>query len=300
MKLKEALKGVVDEKMRSKLVKSYDLIGDIIVIRIPPDVYSQREMIAEALHMIYPRVRTIAAIPLYSHTAERYRTRELEVIWGEERLETTYKEHGCSFKANLDHVFLTPRLSHERMRIAKHVAPGETIINMFAGVGCFSILIAKLQSQTKIYSIDVNPYAYEYMKENVALNKVEGQVIPIRGDARDETEKLQGVADRVLMPLPEQAHAFLPSAVRALDLGKEGSGERAETGTDRMIHYYAVSTGLKEAALFSVPFKRAQDSIASVFGNSVRVELDERRIVRSVAPRTYHVALDLRCARASD
>jgi tRNA (guanine37-N1)-methyltransferase len=85
-------------------------------------------------------------------------------------METTYKEHGCSFKANLKHVFLTPQLSHERMRIAQKVAPGETIINMFAGVGCFSILIAKLQPQTKIYFIDVNPYAYEYMKENVALD----------------------------------------------------------------------------------------------------------------------------------
>ena len=161
---------------------------------------------------------------------------------------------------------------------------------MFAGVGCFSILIAKLQPQTKIYSIDVNPYAYEYMTENVALNKVEGQVIPLLGDARDETEKLRGVADRVLMPLPEQAHAFLPSAVRALDFDKEGA--------EGVIHYYAVSTGLKEAALFSVPFKRAQDSITSMFGDSIRIELEERRIVRSVGPRTYHVALDLRCVRA--
>jgi tRNA (guanine37-N1)-methyltransferase len=134
----------------------------------------------------------------------------------------------------------------------------------------------------------------------VALNKVEGQVIPILGDAREETEKLRGVADRVLMPLPEQAHAFLPSAVRALDLEKERLGERAETGADGMIHYYAVSTGLKEPALFSVPFKRAQDSIASTFGGLVRIELEEKVIMRSVAPRTYHVALDLHCARALD
>jgi tRNA (guanine37-N1)-methyltransferase len=290
MKLKEALKGVVTEKTRSKLIKSYDVIGEIIVIRIPPEAYSKREVIAEALRRRYPRVRTVAAVPQHSHTDERYRTRELAVIWGDERLETTYKEHGCSFRADLKHVFLTPRLSHERMRVAQKVVPGETVINMFAGVGCFSILIAKLQPQTRIYSIDLNPHAYEYMKENVALNRVEGQVIPICGDAGDETEKLRGVADRVLMPLPEQAYAFLPSAVRALNLDKEGRGEG-------VIHYYAVSTGLKDNALFSAPFKRAQDSIASVFGNSVRVELDERRIVRSVAPRTYHVALDLRCVR---
>jgi hypothetical protein len=74
--------------------------------------------------------------------------------------------------------------------------------------------------------------------------------------------------------------------------------EQKQEQTVCVIHYYAVSTRLKEETLFSVPFKRAQDSIASTFGNSIRIELEEKVIVRSVGPRTYPVALDLRCARA--
>jgi tRNA (guanine37-N1)-methyltransferase len=291
MKLKEALKGVLDENELAKLIKSYDLIGDIIIIRIPPEVYSKREIIAETLHTIYPRVRTIAAVPLHAHTHELYRTREVQVIWGDENLETTHRESGCSFKVDLKHVFFSPRLSYERMRIARKVLPAERIINTFSGVGCFSILIAKLQPQTKIYSIDVNPYAYEYMKENVALNKVEGRVIPILGDAREELEKLESVADRVIMPLPEHAHSFLPLAVRALKsnkLGERGGG---------VIHYYDVSAGRKGDDLFHVPLERARDIISSAFGNSLRVELEEGRIVRSVAPRRYHVVLDLHVVR---
>jgi tRNA (guanine37-N1)-methyltransferase len=292
MELKTALRGVLDENAQTKLIKSYDIIGDTIIIRIPPELYSKREIIAEALHAIYPRIQTIAAVPLYSHTDERYRTRDLEVIWGNESLETTYRESGCIFKADLKQVFLSPRLAYERMRIAKKVSPGETIINMFSGVGCFSILIAKMQPQTTIYSIDVNPYAYEYMKENVALNKVEGMVKPILGDASEEMGKLEGVADRVLMPLPEQAHAFLSAAVRALRLDKEGA--EGGTGARGVIHYYDVSTGRKDDDLFTIPFERAQNIIASAFGNSLRIELEEKRIVRSVAPRKYHVVLDLR------
>jgi tRNA (guanine37-N1)-methyltransferase len=294
MKLEEALKGRLAEHKLTNLVKSYDLIGDVIVIRIPPEVESKREIIAEALHTIYPKVRTIAAVPLYSRTDERYRTRDLKVIWGDESLETTYREHGCIFKADLKHVFVSPRLSYERMRIAAKVAPSETIVNMFAGAGCFSILIAKLQPQTKIYSIDVNPHAYEYMKENVALNKVEEQVVPLIGDAREEAEKLEGFADRVLMPLPEQAHAFLPSAIRALHLDEEG----ADKGRTRVIHYYTVSEGRKDEALFTIPFEKAQDIITSAFGSSVHIALEEKRIVRSVAPRTYHVVLDLRVVQS--
>jgi len=291
MKLKAALTGVLNDNQLAKLIKSYDIIGEVIVIRIPPEVYAQREMIAEALHKLYPRVRSIAGVPLHAQTDERYRTRDLEVIWGDANLETTHRESGCRFKVDLKHVFFSPRLSYERMRVARKVAPGETIINLFSGVGCFSILIAKLQPHTKVYSIDMNPYAYEYMRENVVLNKVEGIVVPILGDARHELEKFEGVADRVIMPLPEYAHSFLPIAARALKLDKLGSDGG---GVGGVIHYYAVSTGRRDENLFYTPFERAHDSITTAFGNSLSVELEEKRIVRSVAPRRYHVVLDLR------
>ena len=290
MNLKDVLRGLLDENELTKLIKSYDVIGDIIIIKNHPELESKREIIAEALHKIYPRVRSIAAVPLYAHTDELYRTRrDLEVICGDKNMETTHKESGCIFKVNLKHVFFSPRLSYERMRVAKKVLPGETIINIFSGVGCFSIVIAKMQPQTKIYSIDVNPYAVEYMKANVRLNKVEGAVIPILGDASEELEKLKGVADRVLMPLPEQAYSFLTLAVRALKLDKEGARG--------VIHYYDVSTGRKEDDLFNVPLERARDILSSAFGDSLRIEVEEKRIVRSVAPRKYHVVLDLRVVR---
>jgi len=287
MKLKEALKGVLDESELKKVVKSYDIIGDTILIRVHSDLESKRGIIAEALHKIYPHVRSIAAVPLYAHTDRIYRTRDLEVIWGDENMETMHKESGCLFKVNPKRVFFSPRLSYERMRVASKVMAGETIINMFSGVGCFSIIIARMQPQTKIYSIDVNPYAYEYMNENVRLNRMEGRVIPILGDVREELKKsgLERVADRVLMPLPEEAHSFLPLAVRALKLDKEGAGG--------IIHYYDVSTGRKDDDLFVMPIKRVRGIISSVFGDSLRLKIEEKRIVRSVAPRRYHVVLDL-------
>lgn len=283
MKLKEALKDVLEEDELSRLTKSCDIIGDIIVIKIQPEFESKRTIIARALHKVYPRVRTIAALPIFAYTDELYRTRGLEVIWGDDCLRTRHRECGCVFAVDLKHVFFSPRLSYERMRIADKVPPGETIINMFSGVGCFSIRIAKMQPQTKIYSIDLNPYAVYYMKKNVALNKVEGKVIPFLGDARAELKRLVGIADRVLMPLPEVAHSFLPFAVRALDLDS-GAG---------MIHYYAVATGKRGDALFHPAFEHAKNILYTAFGTTVGIELYEQRIVRSVGPWRYHVVLDL-------
>ncbi len=282
MKLKEALKWILDENDLNKLIKSYDIIGDIIVIKSHPELESKMDIIAEALHEIHPRVRTIATVALYARTHELYRTRELHIIWGDDNLETTHRESGCIFKVDLRQVFFSPRLSYERMRIARKVSPAETIINTFSGAGCFSIIIAKFQPQTKIYSIDVNPHAYEYMKENVALNNVDGRVIPILGDASEELKRLEGVADRVIMPLPEHACSFLPLAVRALKIDAGG-----------VIHYYDVSFGRKGDDLFRAPLERVRDIISSTFGDSLSIELEDARILRSVAPRKYHVVLDL-------
>ncbi|HDS44630.1 MAG TPA: class I SAM-dependent methyltransferase family protein [Methanomicrobia archaeon] len=294
MKLKNALAEILDERSIAKLVTSFDRIGEVIVIRIPPELQAAQLHIAEALHTRYPKVRTIAAVPLHAQTDERYRTRDLTVIWGDPSLETTYCESGCRFKADLKQVFLSPRLSYERMRIARKVAPAETVLNLFAGVGCFSILIAKLQPQATIYSVDVNPHAFAYLQENVALNRVEGRVIPILGDAVKVAAELQGRVDRVLMPLPETAHAFLPAAVRALRLWKGGDDEEREAGT---IHYYAVARGRSTRDLFTVPFARAEELIAAAFDASLRITSEEQRIVRSVGPRKYHVVLDLRITR---
>jgi len=293
MKLEEAVRGIFDELTLETLTKSYEIIGDIILIRLPPGFNADRAAIGEALHRLYPRVRTVATVPLYAHTDEQYRTRELRVIWGDERLETTHREAGCSFMVDVRHVFFSPRLAYERMRVARKVKSGEIVINLFAGVGCFSILIAKQQPQARIYSIDLNPYAFNYQKANIVLNKVEGQVLPILGDAHEEAAKLAGLANRVIMPLPEQGHRFLPDAVRALKRCAVTDG--IESGAvEGMIHYYAVAPGRKDEELFRRPLDQAREIIEMSAGGTVGVELEEARIVRSVGPRKYHIVLDLR------
>jgi tRNA (guanine37-N1)-methyltransferase len=70
-------------------------------------------------------------------------------------------------------VYFSPRLSQERLRIAQKVRGGEVVIDMFAGVGPFSIQIAKKFNNVKVYAIDTNPVAIQFLKQNIALNKIE-------------------------------------------------------------------------------------------------------------------------------
>jgi tRNA (guanine37-N1)-methyltransferase len=146
-----------------------------------------------------------------------YRVRDLEFVAGENRTITEYKEHGCRFKVDVAKTYFSPRLSTERLRIASMVSEGEIIVNMFAGVGTYSILMTKMNKTCKVYSIDSNIVAAELCEVNARLNKVQDRVVSIYGDAAKVIkEKLAGQADRVLMPLPERAKEFVESAVLAL------------------------------------------------------------------------------------
>ena len=105
---------------------------------------------------------------------------------------------------------------------------GESVVDLFAGVGPFSILIGKKNPKVKVYAVDLNPEAVELLKVNVRVNRVENRVFPVLGDARHiSATKLKGVADHVIMNLPETAIEFVDAACQAI---------KPEGG---MIHFYA-------------------------------------------------------------
>lgn len=259
------------------IYKSYDIIGDIAVIRIPESLKQKSKFIAETVMQIHKRVKSVWRQT--SSVSGDFRLRDLEFVLGERKTETLHKEHGCIFKVDLEKCYFSPRLSHERMRIAKQVQPDEVILNMFAGVGCYSIVIAKYAKPKKIFSIDINPVAMQYMQENIKLNKVEEKVIPIQGDAKKVIEeRFPNVADRVLMPLPEKAYEYLDYALLALK------------PTGGWIHYY----DFEHAKKGENPIEKTESKVSEklqILG--VNFEVVFGRIVRTTGPNWCQVVLDI-------
>jgi tRNA (guanine37-N1)-methyltransferase len=121
------------------------------------------------------------------------------------------KEHGCEYHLDLSEVYFSPRLSYEHSRVASQVEEKETVVDMFAGVGPFSILIAKTHEDVKVYAVDVNPDATRYLERNIIVNGVMGKVVPVLGDAKEIVhERLRGAADRVMSFLQRGQSARLP------------------------------------------------------------------------------------------
>ena len=166
--------------------------------------------IADALLRTQPNIKTVLK-PLTPVIGE-FRVREFEVVAGEPRTETIHREYGCRYKVDLARAYFTPRLSTERSRILSWIKEGDTVVDMFAGVGPYSILLAKSKKPSKVIAIDKNPDAVHYLKENITLNSAKN-IEAIEGDAREEAKKFAGTADHVIMNLPHNAHEFLDSAV---------------------------------------------------------------------------------------
>lgn len=282
--LREIARDVLGEDIARKIWKRLEIIGDIAIIRKPLDVDIDIGLYVRLGHEIMKRLPYIKSVWLaVSPVVGIYRIREFVHLAGEPRSETVYKEHGCSFKLDFRKVYVSPALNYEHMRVAKAVRPGEEVLNMFAGAGLFSIIIARHSRARRVISVDINPDAYKYMVENIRLNKVEDIVTPVLGDARQVARSYTNSFDRVLMPLPELAYEYFEDAVTSL----KNRG---------VIHVYDfASSKSREEALEHVKAKYLNkcDSIG------VRAEVITSRVVRSVGPRYYQVVLDLHVVKSS-
>ncbi len=211
----ELLQDRLPPHLLASLPRAIDFVGDIAIIEIPKELETHKNIIGEAILETHKTMRTVLAKA--GAVSGTYRVREFAVIAGEPKTETIHKEHGCQFRVDLAKVYFSPRLSYEHKRVASLVKDGETVVDLFTGVGSFAILIAKTHKKVKVYAVDLNPHAVEFLKKNVRLNRVESKVHPILGDARQVVEeKLLGVADRIIMNLPETAIEYVDVACKAL------------------------------------------------------------------------------------
>ncbi|HVB12720.1 MAG TPA: class I SAM-dependent methyltransferase family protein [Nitrososphaerales archaeon] len=223
--LKEALRDRLSENEIASLSSSFDVIGNIVVIKIPPELSSKEKMIGEQILQRMKNVQTV--LKQDSNVQGEYRTRNVAFIAGEEKYETIYKESGLLFRVNVGSAYFSPRLSTERLRIRSLVSDGEHIFNMFAGIGTFSLVIAKTKS-CEIESVDKNPEAIRLAIESLKLNKrIKGTVRPVLDDAKDFALGHKGTFDRILMPLPERSAEFLSAAMVS---AKDQAGP--------VVHYY--------------------------------------------------------------
>ncbi len=247
------------------------MVGGVAIVRleqlkVPEKVRVAKELLAELKNVtsVYEQRGGIEG---------RYRLRKLKYLAGARTTLTDHRENGCVFRVDVAKCYFSPRLSTERLKIADEVDDDESVLNMFAGVGPFSIPIAK-RRRAKVTSCELNNYASELHEVNNRLNKVDDLVEVVNADVSKWASKTEARFDRILMPHPSQSDRFLPAALR---LAKKGA----------RIHYYRHVLGKDEEE----GTKALKKELTHLLPPKARYST---RIVREVGPRWLELAADVR------
>ena len=268
---KEIIK--IPKELIDYLPTSFDVIGDIALVKIPENLLDYKKEIGKSFLKAYKNIKTVCNI---SPVSGELRTRSIEIIVGEEKTETIHKEYGASFKVDVEKTYFSPRLANERKKIADQVKKDEIIVDMFAGVAPFPVVIAKHAGPKAIYAIEKNKDAVDFAKENIKINKLLDKIEIIKGDAKNTYEilsKKKVKADRIIMNLPFSAYLFFEEALK---IAKK----------ECIIHYFDFLTAeeLDERKVYL-------NEIA--VNNSIQITNMFCEKVKSYSPREFYIRIDI-------
>lgn len=266
----------IPEEKKGFLPAGFQRIGHVVILNLRPEISGYAKQIAGLVLDNFTYVKTVC---LAGGVSGELRKPSVKWLAGEKRTETIHTENGCQFSLDVTKVMLSKGNLSERGRLPPLVRPGEIVVDMFAGIGYFSIPIAKHARPGKVYSIEKNPDSFRYLRENIRLNRVQERVSPTLGDCREVG--LEGVADRVLMGYLPGTERFLPTAFRAM---------KPEGG---FIHYHDL---FHESELWEKPLK-VLESQAGKAGYTME-RLTHKGVVKEYSPRVYHVVMDAAFAGA--
>ncbi len=253
----------------------FQAIGSIAILKpglSRKESLSQAERILKAL----PRIKSVYR---YSGPVSgSLRIPKVSWVAGERNSVTVHKENNCLYKLDVAKVMFSKGNLLERARLPPLVKPGETIVDMFAGIGYFSLPLGKSSPAKRIYAIELNPDSFRFLKENISLNRLSGRVVPIQGDCRKA--KIPEKADRIVMGYLPKTYEFLPAAFRLLK-------------PNGVIHYH---DSFRKADLWEATERILREYAGRAGFYPIRME---KRVVKQYAPGIFHVVIDAEFRRTT-
>ena len=215
IKLSEIFQKILPKSKIDLSKRSYDLIGDIAIVEFEDGIEKYEKRIAEELLKSNKKIKVVAKKP--KKITGKYRIRKIEVLSGEKRTITEYREAGCRFIFDLNKTYFSQRLGKERLRIANLVKSNEKVLVMFSGIAPFGIVIGKMHPFSKIWNIELNKYAAKTAEKCIKFNNLENHVFSIQGDVKKDLPKEK--FDRIIMVLPHENHNYLKEAISVAKKG---------------------------------------------------------------------------------
>lgn len=215
--LKRLLKGQLNDEACGLLPRGWQIVGDIVIASLHPELYAVRDQVGKALLELHPNCKSVYLDEGIEGELRQPRRTLIAMKDGtSEPGLTVHREHGCLFTLDVTRIMFSKGNLNERIRMAK-LGSGECVVDMFAGIGYFTIPVAVHSRPRKILAIELNPDSHHFLIKNIRLNNVEDIVEPVLGDCVRKTPV--AFADRVIMGYVRHTHKYLRYGIRAIKSG---------------------------------------------------------------------------------
>ena len=209
---------------RRLLPRAFDVVGDIVVVRLPDELAPHAASIGVALLEFVPGARLIGWDRGVHGVA---RVRRLERIAGDGPWVTRHRENGLELDVDLERAYFSPRLAREHARVAAEVRRGERVYDLCCGVGPFATAVAASGRAAEVEAVDLNPRAVELARTNIARVRSATRAI-VREEPIEAFLATAPSCDRAILNLPHEGIKYLAQVVSVVRPG----------GT---VHYYEVT-----------------------------------------------------------
>lgn len=251
-------------ELAGRLPDRWEFVGDIVILKLDSACTPYLKEIGDAYAEVLG-ARTVCA-DVHGVSGELRRP-SMEVIHGT-GTESVRLENGIRYRFDVAKVMFASGNTDERMRMRRLDCTGETVVDMFAGIGYFTLPLARYAHPRRLFACEKNPDSYAYLVRNIADNGVSDVVTPILADNRALAGA--GFADRILMGYVQTTSEFVPTALRLI---REGG----------IIHYHDTF------------YVGQQDRrIEEIFSPLCGYEVLGIREVKSFAPSVSHYVADIR------
>ncbi|KAF0719407.1 Aste57867_1060 [Aphanomyces stellatus] len=195
------------------------------------------------------------------------------------------RENGLVYGWDIQKVMFSSGNVTEKARMATIGCAGETIVDMYAGIGYYVIPFLVHGKAAYVHALEWNPDSVQALRFNLERNKVASRCTVYPGDNRISGPLLGAIADRVnLGLLPKSEHGW-PVAVQVLK------------PTGGWLHVHE-NVAVQDFAEWQAHVVQSIQELGRSVGKHWHVECRHLEKVKSYAPKVFHVVADIHCTPA--
>lgn len=216
-------------------------------------------------------------------TDDKFRSPNVEMLLGND-VWATRKENGICYTWNITKSMFSVGNITEKQRIAQFDCKGQTVVDLFAGIGYFALTYLIYAQADHVYACEWNPEAVKAILLNLNKNNMQDKCTVLEGDNRQVCPV--NIADHVNLGLIPTSSMSYEIACKSL---------KQDTGGILHIHGNVRTTDQDKCRDWQDWCDTTRNEIQTILGKGWNTEQMHLEPVKSFAPKVHHLVLDLKC-----